>query len=66
MSGDFRTLLTARQVGAAAERLLERPGSGNDDGAGFAMFGEARPQGHARGASHLQTAQRVHGLALHA
>jgi berberine-like enzyme len=33
-----RTLLTARQVSAAAERLLDWPGSGNKDGAGFAMF----------------------------
>ncbi|MFJ4579443.1 BBE domain-containing protein [Streptomyces echinatus] len=35
---DSRVLLTDRQVGAAAERLLEWPGSGNEDGAGFAMF----------------------------
>jgi FAD/FMN-containing dehydrogenase len=33
-----RNLLTSRQVGAAAERLLDWPGSGNKDGAGFAMF----------------------------
>ncbi|MER6126676.1 FAD-binding oxidoreductase [Streptomyces sp. NPDC001795] len=33
-----RTLLTDQQVSAAAERLLEWPGSGNEDGAGFAMF----------------------------
>ncbi|MEV6833776.1 FAD-binding oxidoreductase [Streptomyces sp. NPDC051133] len=33
-----RTLLTDEQVGAAAEQLLEWPGSGNEDGAGFAMF----------------------------
>jgi FAD/FMN-containing dehydrogenase len=33
-----RTLLTSRQVSAAAERLLDWPGSGNEDGAGFAMF----------------------------
>jgi hypothetical protein len=33
-----RTLLTDRQVSAAAERLLDWPGSGNEDGAGFAMF----------------------------
>ena len=33
-----RTLLTGQQVSAAAERLLDWPGSGNDDGAGFAMF----------------------------
>jgi hypothetical protein len=33
-----RTLLTDRQVSAAAERLLAWPGSGNQDGAGFAMF----------------------------
>ena len=33
-----RTLLTSRQVSAAAERLLDWPGSGNKDGAGFAMF----------------------------
>jgi FAD/FMN-containing dehydrogenase len=33
-----RTLLTGRQVSAAAERLLDWPGSGNPDGAGFAMF----------------------------
>jgi hypothetical protein len=33
-----RTLLTTRQVGAAADRLLDWPGSGNKDGAGFAMF----------------------------
>ncbi|MFB7596448.1 FAD-binding oxidoreductase [Streptomyces sp. NPDC056160] len=35
---DARSVLTDRQVGAAAERLLEWPGSGNEDGAGFAMF----------------------------
>ncbi|MEU9454632.1 FAD-binding oxidoreductase [Streptomyces sp. NPDC048277] len=35
---DSRTLLTDQQVGAAAERLLEWPGSNNEDGAGFAMF----------------------------
>ncbi|MCC9306564.1 FAD-binding oxidoreductase [Kitasatospora sp. RB6PN24] len=35
---DSRTLLTDRQIGAAAERLLDWPGSGNEDGAGFAMF----------------------------
>ncbi len=33
-----RTVLTDRQVSAAAERLLDWPGSGNPDGAGFAMF----------------------------
>jgi hypothetical protein len=33
-----RTLLTSQQVSAAAERLLDWPGSGNEDGAGFAMF----------------------------
>jgi hypothetical protein len=33
-----RTLLTDRQVSAAAERLLAWPGSENEDGAGFAMF----------------------------
>lgn len=33
-----RTLLTDKQIGAAAEKLLEWPGSGNEDGAGFAMF----------------------------
>ena len=33
-----RTLLTSRQASAAAERLLDWPGSGNKDGAGFAMF----------------------------
>ena len=33
-----RTLLTERQVSAAAGRLLGWPGSGNPDGAGFAMF----------------------------
>jgi hypothetical protein len=33
-----RTLLTGQQVSAAAERLLDWPGSGNKDGAGFAMF----------------------------
>ncbi|MFD8870507.1 FAD-binding oxidoreductase [Streptomyces sp. NPDC059590] len=33
-----RTLLTDQQVSAAAERLLDWPGSGNPDGAGFAMF----------------------------
>jgi FAD binding domain/Berberine and berberine like len=33
-----RKLLTSRQVSAAAERLLDWPGSGNPDGAGFAMF----------------------------
>lgn len=33
------TLLDDRQVGAAADRLLRWPGSGNEDGAGFAMFG---------------------------
>ncbi|MFK4269544.1 FAD-binding oxidoreductase [Streptomyces milbemycinicus] len=33
-----RTLLTDRQVSAAAEQLLDWPGSGNPDGAGFAMF----------------------------
>jgi hypothetical protein len=33
-----RTLLTGRQVSAAAKRLLEWPGSRNKDGAGFAMF----------------------------
>jgi FAD/FMN-containing dehydrogenase len=32
------TLLTARQASAAAERLLDWPGSYNKDGAGFAMF----------------------------
>ncbi|MGO4749730.1 BBE domain-containing protein, partial [Streptomyces sp. 2MCAF27] len=31
-------LLTDQQVGAAAEQLLKWPGSGNPDGAGFAMF----------------------------
>ncbi|WP_405679947.1 FAD-binding oxidoreductase [Streptomyces sp. NBC_00868] len=35
---DSRTLLTDQQVSAAAERLLDWPGSGNEDGAGFAMF----------------------------
>jgi hypothetical protein len=35
---DSRTLLTDQQVGAAAERLLDWPGSGNEDGCGFAMF----------------------------
>ncbi|WP_095932463.1 FAD-binding oxidoreductase [Streptomyces sp. Tue6028] len=35
---DSRTLLTDEQVGAAAERLLDWPGSHNEDGAGFAMF----------------------------
>ncbi|MFD8718174.1 FAD-binding oxidoreductase [Streptomyces sp. NPDC059629] len=35
---DSRTLLTDQQVGAAAERLLDWPGSNNEDGAGFAMF----------------------------
>jgi FAD binding domain/Berberine and berberine like len=33
-----RTLLTDQQASAAAERLLDWPGSGNEDGAGFAMF----------------------------
>jgi hypothetical protein len=33
-----RTLLTDQQVSAAAERLLDWPGSENEDGAGFAMF----------------------------
>jgi FAD/FMN-containing dehydrogenase len=33
-----RTLLTSQQVRAAAGRLLDWPGSGNEDGAGFAMF----------------------------
>jgi hypothetical protein len=33
-----RTLLTSKQVAAAAGRLLDWPGSGNEDGAGFAMF----------------------------
>jgi FAD/FMN-containing dehydrogenase len=33
-----RTLLTGQQVRAAAERLLNWPGSGNENGAGFAMF----------------------------
>jgi hypothetical protein len=33
-----RTLLSGQQVSAAAERLLDWPGSGNEDGAGFAMF----------------------------
>ncbi|MPY33685.1 FAD-binding oxidoreductase [Streptomyces adustus] len=33
-----RTLLSERQVGAAAEQLLDWPGSSNEDGAGFAMF----------------------------
>jgi hypothetical protein len=33
-----RTLLTGQQVRAAAGRLLDWPGSGNADGAGFAMF----------------------------
>ncbi|MEU5031117.1 FAD-binding oxidoreductase [Streptomyces milbemycinicus] len=33
-----RTLLTDQQVSAAAEQLLDWPGSGNPDGAGFAMF----------------------------
>lgn len=33
-----RSLLTDHQVRAAAERLLAWPGSGNEDGAGFAMF----------------------------
>ncbi len=33
-----RSLLTSRQVSAAAARLLDWPGSGNPDGAGFAMF----------------------------
>jgi FAD binding domain/Berberine and berberine like len=33
-----RTLLTDRQVSAAAEGLLEWPGSANPDGAGIAMF----------------------------
>ncbi|MEU1667444.1 FAD-binding oxidoreductase [Streptomyces sparsogenes] len=33
-----RTLLTEQQVGAAAERLLDWPGSGNPEGAGLAMF----------------------------
>ncbi|EXU67880.1 oxidoreductase [Streptomyces sp. PRh5] len=33
-----RTLLTDDQVAAAAEQLLEWPGSNNEDGAGFAMF----------------------------
>ncbi|WBB71746.1 FAD-binding oxidoreductase [Micromonospora sp. WMMD1128] len=32
------TLLTDDQVAAAAARLLDWPGSGNPDGAGFAMF----------------------------
>ncbi|WP_084725608.1 FAD-binding oxidoreductase [Streptacidiphilus melanogenes] len=32
-------LLSQRQVAAAAELLRAWPGSGNDDGAGFAMFG---------------------------
>ncbi|WP_236654549.1 FAD-binding oxidoreductase [Streptacidiphilus anmyonensis] len=32
-------LLSERRVAAAAEQLLAWPGSGNDDGAGFAMFG---------------------------
>jgi hypothetical protein len=33
-----RTLLTGQQVSAAAQSLLEWPGSSNQDGAGFAMF----------------------------
>jgi len=33
-----RTLLTDDQIGAAAEQLLDWPGSDNEDGAGFAMF----------------------------
>ncbi|WP_086709675.1 FAD-binding oxidoreductase [Streptomyces antimycoticus] len=33
-----RTLLSDEQIGAAAERLLEWPGSDNKEGAGFAMF----------------------------
>ncbi|WP_254885938.1 FAD-binding oxidoreductase [Streptomyces sp. NA02950] len=33
-----RTLLTDDQVGTAAQQLLDWPGSGNEDGAGFAMF----------------------------
>ncbi len=33
-----RTLLTSQEVSAAAGRLLDWPGSGNKDGAGFAMF----------------------------
>ncbi|MFF3689126.1 FAD-binding oxidoreductase [Streptomyces sp. NPDC002187] len=33
-----RTLLTDQQVSAAAQRLLDWPGSSNEDGAGFAMF----------------------------
>ncbi|MCD9588304.1 FAD-binding oxidoreductase [Streptomyces sp. 8ZJF_21] len=33
-----RRLLTDEQVAAAAEQLLEWPGSDNEDGAGFAMF----------------------------
>ncbi|MFJ1651461.1 FAD-binding oxidoreductase [Streptomyces sp. NPDC088337] len=33
-----RTLLTDQQVSAAAKHLLDWPGSGNEDGAGFAMF----------------------------
>jgi FAD binding domain-containing protein/berberine-like enzyme len=33
-----RTLLTGQQARAAAERLLNWPGSGNENGAGFAMF----------------------------
>ncbi|MBU3865330.1 FAD-dependent oxidoreductase [Streptomyces sp. 4503] len=33
-----RTLLTDEQIGAAAEKLLDWPGSDNEDGAGFAMF----------------------------
>ena len=31
-------LLTGKQAAAAADRLLDWPGSGNKDGAGFAMF----------------------------
>jgi hypothetical protein len=33
-----RMVLTSQQVRAAAARLLAWPGSGNEDGAGFAMF----------------------------
>lgn len=34
-----QALLTPQQVAAAADLLRSWPGSGNDDGAGFAMFG---------------------------
>jgi FAD binding domain/Berberine and berberine like len=33
-----RMVLTSKQVSAARDRLLDWPGSGNPDGAGFAMF----------------------------